>query len=89
MSANAQVLIEVTEALSSRQYDKALALLMPLVEASVPGALSLLGVICQLGEGVERNDPKAVELLTRAVELGDGVAAHNLGTIYCMGTLMN
>ena len=85
MFVNEQVLIEANDAISGGQYEKALGLLMPLAEASVPGALSLLGVMYQCGLGVERNGPKAVKLLTRAVELGDGVAAHNLGTIYCMG----
>jgi TPR repeat protein len=85
MSAYEQKLIEVSGAISEKEYEKALSLLTPLVEKSVPGALGLLGLMYQLGEGVERDGTKAVELLKRAVELGDGVSAHNLGTIYSMG----
>jgi len=85
VSDYADVLTEASDLISTREYQRALALLIPLVEVPVPGALSLLGVMYQLGEGVERNGTKAVELLTKAVKLGDGSAAHNLGTIYGMG----
>jgi uncharacterized protein len=78
-------IIEANEALSGGDYERACSLLSPLVDKSIPAALSLLGVMYQLGEGVERDGIKAVELLTKAVELGDGVASHNLGTIYGMG----
>jgi hypothetical protein len=78
-------LIEANDAISDEDYEKALAILNPLVDKSVAGALSLLGVMHQLGLGVEYNGIKAVELLTKAVELGDGVASHNLGTLYAMG----
>ena len=75
-------LIEANDALSEKEYEKALSILEPLVKIEVPAALGLLGVMYQLGEGVSLNGKKAVELLLRAVELGDGTAAHNLGTIY-------
>lgn len=78
-------IIEANHALSAEDYDKALALLLPLAEESIPEALSLLGVMYQLGYGVERDGLKAVEILSKAVDLGDGVAAHNLGTIYAVG----
>jgi TPR repeat protein len=78
-------IIEAHEALSKGEFEKALSLLSPLADKLIPGALSLLGVMYQLGEGVEMNGIKAVELLTKAVELGNGVASHNLGTIYAMG----
>ncbi|MDH5178046.1 MAG: hypothetical protein OEZ39_16200 [Gammaproteobacteria bacterium] len=77
--------IEANNALTKKEYEKALKLLEPLVKNEIPGALGLLGVMYQLGEGVPLNGEKAVELLTRAVELGDGTAAHNLGTIYSGG----
>lgn len=80
-----QQLTEASDAISAREYEKALGILSPLVEHNVAGALGLLGVMYQLGEGVELNGPKAVELLTKAMELGDGTSAHNLGTIYGMG----
>ena len=77
--------IEANDALSAKDYKRALSLLLPLVEVSDSGALSLLGVMYQLGVGVELDGLKAIELLKKAVNLGDGVAAHNLGTIYGMG----
>jgi len=85
MSDYEKELVEANEAHSKEEYEKALSILKPLVEIEVPGALSLLGVIYQIGVGAPRNLQKAVTLLTRACELGDGTAAHNLGTIYAMG----
>jgi TPR repeat protein len=85
MSTYEAQLVEAADAISGREYEKALAILEPLVQISIPGALGLLGVMYQLGDGVDRDGPKAVSLLTKAVELGDGVSAHNLGTIYGMG----
>lgn len=78
-------LMEASEAISNREFEKALSILGPLAEKQIAGALGLLGVMHQLGEGVELNGLKAVELLTKAVELGDGTSAHNLGTIYATG----
>ena len=78
-------LLEASEAISNREFEKALGILHPLSEKEVAGALGLLGVMYQLGEGVELNGLKAVELLTKAMERGDGTSAHNLGTIYAMG----
>ena len=80
-----QQLIEATDLVSSKEYEKALSILLPLVEKEVPGAIGILGAMYQLGEGVPHDVPKAVELLTQAYKLGDGVSAHNLGTIYGMG----
>ncbi len=80
-----QQLKEASDAISNDEFEKALSIICPLADREIPGALSLLGVMYQLGLGVEVNGVKAVKLLTRAVELGDGVAAHNLGTVYAMG----
>ena len=85
MAVHESELIEASQAISSESYERALAILEPLVAQAVPGALGLLGLMYQLGTGVELNGPKAVALLSRAAELGDGVSAHNLGTIYAMG----
>lgn len=85
MPAHEAELIEASEAISSESHERALAILTPLAAQDVPGALGLLGVMYQLGSGVERDGPKAVALLTKAAELGDGTSAHNLGTIYAMG----
>ena len=85
MSEHDSQLLDAREALSKKDYEKVLSILSPLVEIESPGAISLLGLMYQLGEGVELNGIKAVELYLRAIELGDGVAAHNLGTIYITG----
>ena len=85
MDTHEKELVEASDAISNREFEKALCILQPLAEREVAGALGLLGVMYQLGEGVELNALKAVELLTRAMELGDGTSAHNLGTIYGMG----
>lgn len=85
MSSYEQQLIEANNARSNQEYEKSLSILLPLVEKEFPAALGLLGVMYQLGDGVERDLNKAVVLLTKAYELGDGTAAHNLGTIYAMG----
>ena len=85
MSDYEQELTEANELLSSDEYEKALAILLPLVKIEVPAAIGMYGLMFQLGFGVERNLTKAVELLSKAYELGDGTAAHNLGTIFGMG----
>ena len=85
MSDHKTQVIQANDAFSAEDYEKALSLILPLVEKSVPEALSLLGVMYQLGTGVERDGLKAVEILNKAIDLGDSVAAHNLGTIYGMG----
>ncbi|MGJ0484793.1 MAG: hypothetical protein ACR65R_09690 [Methylomicrobium sp.] len=85
MSAREVELTEASEAISSESYERALAILKPLFEQVVPGALGLFGVMFQLGSGVDIDGPKAVALLTKAAVLGDGTSAHNLGTIYAMG----
>jgi len=85
MDETERKLEEANLAFSSEEYSRALDILKPLVESSIPGALGMLGFAYQLGLGVTRDGQKAVELLLKAVELGDGTAAHNLGTIYVTG----
>lgn len=75
----------VVAAIEAENYEAALSLLSPLVDAGIPNAIGLLGTFYQLGLGVAINGPKAVSLLTRAAEAGDALAAHNLGTSYCTG----
>jgi len=78
-------LSETFDALLYEDYAKALSILTPLVERNVPDALSMLGIMHQLGRGVPKDILKAVTLLKKAYEKGDGVAAHNLGAIYAIG----
>lgn len=68
-----------------QNYEQAAALLTELCAKDKPEALSLLGLMHQLGDGVERSGEQAVPLLQRAVELGQSIAAHNLSTIYRLG----
>ena len=85
MTVSFSEIAEASEAYSKEKYEEALAILQPLVDIQVSEALSLLGIMYQIGDGLPRNLQKAVTLLTQACELGDGTAAHNLGTIYAMG----
>ena len=78
-------LLKATKAYDNSDFALAYELLQPLCDNDIPEALSMLGVMYQLGDGVERDGLKAVTYLERAVELGQGVAAHNLGTIYTTG----
>jgi TPR repeat protein len=82
MSNNDEAIKEINNLLVKDEYDKALELLKPLVEKNVPVALGLMGLVYQLGWGVERNGKEAVKYFEKAIELGDGGAAHNLGTLY-------
>jgi TPR repeat protein len=76
---------EIIAAIEAKNYEAALSLLSPLVDAGIPSAVGLLGTFYQLGLGVPPNGEKAVSLLTQAAEAGDALAAHNLGTVYCTG----
>ena len=52
------------------------------VEEGNIDACSKVGILYQLGLGVERDVTKAIDLLTSAAEKGNGEAAHNLGTLF-------
>ena len=76
---------EAEDALFKEDYEKAFSIINPLVVKDEPAALGLLGLMYQIGMGVDRDLSRAVKLLTSACEKGNGTAAHNLGTIYEMG----
>lgn len=63
-------------------YEGALEMLEPLATEGSAEAQAYLGVMYQLGLGVERNVPEAFQWLTRAAQQGVGFAAHNLGTLH-------
>jgi len=69
----------------AQEFERAVELLSELCTQDIPEALSLLGLMYQLGDGVERSGMQAISLLKRAVELGQSVAAYNLSTIYTLG----
>ena len=72
-------------AVDQGDYGKALRLLRPLAEAGNPKAQGSLGVLFQLGLGVQRDLAEALKWLRKAAGQGDGLAAHNIGTIYLTG----
>ena len=70
------------EKIETGDYQEAFELLIPYAEAGDPVACSKVGVLYQLGLGVQRDIEKAIKFLTTAAEKGNGEAAHNLGTLY-------
>jgi TPR repeat protein len=79
------------DAIKTKNYSAALALLVPLAEAGNLAAISNLATMYQCGLGVSANGEKAVELYLRVArenirdECLSGVAYHNLATIYTTG----
>lgn len=63
-------------------YEDAFKILLPYAEDGKIDACSKVGVLYQLGLGVDRNITKAINYLNTAAEQGNGEAAHNLGTLY-------
>ena len=76
---------EAKKALDQEQYSEALAILSPLANSGNADAQGYLGVMYQLGLGVERSGSEAVRWLQKAADQGNGSAAHNLGTIHLCG----
>lgn len=68
--------------LEAGNYQDALDTLLPHAEGGVPEAQAAVGLIYQLGLGVDRNIKSAVTWLEQAANQGNGAAAHNLGTLY-------
>ena len=66
-------------------YEEALARWMPLALDGDPEALSSLGVMYDLGLGVEPDQARAVRLYRRAAEQGFIPAWNNLGIAYALG----
>ena len=71
-----------SDALVKGDYAEALAILQPYAESGDAEAQSYLGMMYQLGLGIEPNAIEALKFLHLAVEQGRGDAAHNIGTLY-------
>lgn len=76
---------EAKRAIDREQYGEAVSILVPLAESGNADAQGFLGVMYQLGLGVECDGHEAVRWLRKAADQGNGSAAHNLGTIYMCG----
>lgn len=77
-----QFLEDALKLLDSGDYEAAFGALMPLARQGVVRAQENIGVMYQLGLGLNRNVSEAFRWLTQAAKAGSGVAAHNLGTLY-------
>ena len=78
--------METAQALmDAGRYAEALPMLERLAAGGNVNALSVLGVMYQLGLGVPANGAKACSMLKAAADGGSGVAAHNLATLYVTG----
>lgn len=67
-------------------YTEAYRLWRPLAEKGDPQAQNYLGILYQLGLGVERDDPQAFKWYHAAAVHGNADAQRNLGTLYQTGT---
>lgn len=77
-----QTLEEALKLLDLGNHEAAFGALMPLARQGIVRAQENIGVMYQLGLGVDRNVAAALGWLKQAAEAGSGVAAHNLGTLY-------
>ena len=75
-------LIEGLSLLKNEKYEEAFHILLPIAEGGNAEAQTKVGVLYQLGLGVERNVKNAFYWLEKAAKQGVGEAAHNLGTLY-------
>lgn len=72
-------------AFNKGDYSTALKLLQPRAEAGDRIAQNYMGILYQLGLGVERDDVKAVQWYVKAAENGDADAQRILGAMYYNG----
>lgn len=68
--------------LEAEDYESSFRLLLPLAHKDMVRAQESVGLMYQIGLGVDRNVDEAFRWLQRAANAGSGVAAHNLGTLY-------
>ena len=67
------------------EYEDALMLLQPLLEAGDSDAQFLMGLMCYYGRGVEASPEDAAGWFRQAAEQGDMIAQYNLGFLYQSG----
>lgn len=82
MACSAEVIKFGLRQLNEENYPKAFNTLLPCAEAGDVESMAAIGLMCQLGLGVDRNIEQAILFLQKAAEEGSGPAAHNLGTLY-------
>jgi TPR repeat protein len=73
------------EAFHSSNYDRALAILLPIATAGDPEAQCLIGNLYHSGLGLDQNIPLAMEWYEKSANQGYGVAANNLSEIFFAG----
>lgn len=73
------------QAYLDKNYAQAMELLRPLAEAGHAGALVSLGVMYDLGQGVEKNPLEAVKWFEKAALAGNAFVQHDLGVRYFKG----
>ena len=82
MKCSSEVIRWGLSQLNEENYPKAFNTLLPCAETGDVESMAAIGLMYQLGLGVDRNIKKAVLYLQKAAEEGSGPAAHNLGTLY-------
>lgn len=83
--AKSSSLREAVSAFNQKQYERSVAILMPLAEQGNPKAQYRLGIHYYLGLGVNQDDEFAVQWLARAAIQGDPEAQVDLGDMYFHG----
>ncbi len=79
---NESILNKGLKLLEKEEYIDAFRCLLPLAEKGNPEAQANIGLMYQMGVGIDRDIRSAVKWLSVAAENGRGDAAHNLGTLY-------
>jgi len=75
-------LIKGLRLINNEKYEDAFHVLLPLAKNGNAKAQARVGILYQLGMGVERNVKHAFYWLKKSANQGVGEAAHNLGTLY-------
>lgn len=81
----AGALADGMEAYRSGDFEGAAKLWVPLARAGDPLAQFNMGILHDLGQGVDRDAAAAAEWFRRAAEAGDPIAAYNLGMMLAAG----
>jgi uncharacterized protein len=68
--------------LTNRNYQKAISMILALVEKGDPRATTSLGLLYEKGEGVDQDYSEALVLYLKAAEKGYAVAQERLGLMY-------
>ncbi len=83
--AKKEIYVQAQQAFYEGRYDGLTDLLLPLAEAGMTEAQSLLGVCYFEGKGVQQNSEKAVGWFKKSAAQGSAKAQSNLGFCYTEG----